>query len=335
MTDRRPAAPTGEDHLIAELFRPIARHPGALGLIDDAACIAPPPGEDLVLTKDALVAGVHFFPEDPPDSIARKALRVNLSDLAAKGATPLAVLLAIAIPKDMPFEAMAAFARGLGADTAAHGVPLLGGDTVRTTGPLVVSITALGTLPRGEMVTRSGARPGQAIVVTGTIGDAALGLALRLEPKRPGFAALDPAQRAHLADRYLHPRPRLGLAGGLRAAAGGAMDVSDGLVGDLAKLLAVSGVSGDIDAARVPLSPAARAAIAAEPALLEVALTGGDDYEILATVADDKLSSLGVYATAAGIPVTVIGRTGEGAGLVVKDAGGASLTFARASFSHF
>ncbi|MBS7537425.1 thiamine-phosphate kinase [Ancylobacter lacus] len=326
---------SAEDRLIARLFKPIARHPGAIGLTDDAACIAPPPGHDLVLTKDALVAGVHFFPDDPPASIARKAMRVNLSDLAAKGAVPLGVLLAIAIPPDMDEDALAAFARGLGEDVEAYGAPLLGGDTVRTPGPLTVSLTALGTLPQGSLVTRSGAREGQAVVVSGTIGDAALGLALRLDPGRPGFARLAPEHRDFLLDRYLHPRPRLGLAAALRGSASAAMDVSDGLVGDLAKLLAASGVGAVVEAARVPLSPAARAAIAAEPALLETALTGGDDYEILAVVPVSRLDAFGVNATAAGVPLSEIGRTTSGSGLSVVGADGEPLTFARGSFSHF
>lgn len=326
---------SGEDRLIARLFAPLATHPGALGLRDDAAVIAPPPGRDLVLTKDALVAGVHFFPDDPPESIARKALRVNLSDLATKGAEPLGVLLAFAVPPDMDAAAQEAFARALGADCALYGAPLLGGDTVGTPGPFTVSITAIGTVPAGRMVTRSGAQPGQAIVVTGTIGDAALGLAKRLDPARAGFRTLGPAESAYLDDRYLHPRPRLALGPALREHASAAMDVSDGLVGDLAKLLAASGVGGRIEAARVPLSAAARAAIAAEPALLETALTGGDDYEILAVMPEDRLDAFGAVATAAGIGVAVLGRTLPGEGLTVAGRNGAPLVLERGSFSHF
>lgn len=326
---------SGEDRLIARLFRPIARHAGALGLMDDAAVLTPPPGRDLVLTKDALVAGVHFFPDDPPASIARKAIRVNLSDLAAKGAQPLGVLLAFAIPPDMEPAALEAFAAGFGADCETYGAPLLGGDTVRTPGPFTISVTALGSVPTGRMVKRSGALAGQAIVVTGTIGDAALGLALRLDPKAAGFAGLSDDERDYLLDRYLHPRPRLSLAPALRDHASAAMDVSDGLVGDLAKLLAASGVSGRIEAARVPLSVAARAAVEADPRLLQTVLTGGDDYEILAAVPDGRLDTFGIHATALGIPVSVIGHTMAGEGLEVIGADGESLRFAQGSFSHF
>ncbi|MDF2622004.1 MAG: thiamine-monophosphate kinase [Xanthobacteraceae bacterium] len=326
---------SGEDKLIARLFAPITTHPGALGLKDDAAVIAPPPGHDLILTKDALVAGEHFFAGDPPESIARKAMRVNLSDLAAKGADPLGVLLAFAIPADMTPEALDAFARGIGEDARLYGAPLLGGDTVKTPGPFTVSITALGTVPAGQMVRRASARPGEAIVVSGTIGDGALGLELRLRPDRPGFKALDEKASAYLKDRYLHPRPRVALARALRGRASAAMDVSDGLIGDLAKMLLASGIAGEIEADRVPLSPAARAAIEAEPALMETALTGGDDYEILAVMPDHELDAFNNLATAAGIGVAVIGRTHEGQGLTVRAHDGGAMSFTRPSFSHF
>ncbi|MEA2992088.1 MAG: thiamine-monophosphate kinase, partial [Alphaproteobacteria bacterium] len=176
---------SGEDRLIAKYFGPLAKHPGALGLQDDAAVLTPPAGCDLVLTKDALVAGVHFFADDPPGAIARKALRVNLSDLAAKGATPAGFLLALALPDSVTEPWLQAFADGLGADADTYACPLLGGDTVKTPGPLIMSITALGSLPHGSMVRRSGARAGDRVFVTGSIGDAALGLALR----RDGDAA--------------------------------------------------------------------------------------------------------------------------------------------------
>ncbi|MEZ0212651.1 MAG: thiamine-phosphate kinase [Xanthobacteraceae bacterium] len=321
--------------MIDRLFRPIARHPAALGLTDDAACLTPPPGRDLVLTKDALVAGVHFFADDPPASIARKAMRVNLSDLAAKGAEPLGLLLALAVPPQMDEAMLADFARGFGDDSQSYAAPLLGGDMVRTPGPFTISVTALGTVPQGAMVKRSGAGAGHAIIVTGTIGDAALGLALRLDPARPGFRELTEPARAVLADRYLHPRPRLALVAALRAHASAAMDVSDGLAGDLAKLLAASSVAGRIEAVRVPLSVPARAALAAEPGLLDTVLGGGDDYEVLATVPFERLDAFGILATAAGVPVTVIGRTSAGQGLVVEGADGAPLPLARPSFSHF
>ena len=218
-----------------------------------------------------LHAGVHFFDDDPSDSIARKALGVNLSDLAAKGARPDGFVLTLALPRGWDEAWLAAFATGLGAMAQAAGCPLLGGDTVSTSGPLTLSITAFGSVPAGRMVLRSGAKPGDAILVSGTIGDGALGLKAH-GPDRPDWvAALSADHRRHLVDRYLHPRPRWALAEILQASASAAMDVSDGLVGDLAKLLKASGVGAEIDLEAVPLSDAARAAIMADPALKELA----------------------------------------------------------------
>ena len=207
----------GEDELIARYFGPIAG-PGALDLQDDTALVAPPPGCELVLTADAVVAGVHFLPGDPPDSIGRKALGVNLSDLAAKGADPLGFLLTLALPADWTEAWLARFCAGLGGMAGELGCPLLGGDTVRTPGPLSISVTALGSVPAGAMVRRTNARPGQAICVTGTIGDAALGLALS-RPEEPAWAgALSGAERDVLVDRYRNPRPRTLFARALRSA---------------------------------------------------------------------------------------------------------------------
>ncbi|WP_029003198.1 thiamine-phosphate kinase [Azorhizobium doebereinerae] len=328
-------AGSGEDDIIARFFRPIATNPAARGLFDDAALLTPPPGCDLVLTKDALVAGVHFFPDDPPDSVARKALRVNLSDLAAKGARPLGALLALALPRPLDESWLEAFAAGLGADAERFGCPILGGDTVGTPGPVTLSITALGAVPSGTFVPRTGAAPGHAILVSGTIGDAALGLQARLDPARAGFAGLSGGEREHLADRYLHPQPRLALAEALRAHAACAMDISDGLVGDVTKMLAASGCGGLLRAGQVPLSDAARAAITAEPALLATVLGGGDDYEIAATVPLDAVPVFRAEAAALGVPMCVIGETHGGQGLDLVGLDGQPLQLSRGSFSHF
>lgn len=325
---------SGEDAFIARLFRPIARHPAARGLLDDAALLRPPPHSELVLTKDALVAGVHFFPDDPPASIARKLLRVNVSDLAAKGAEPLGALIALAISRETAPEWLEAFATALGEDCVLYGCPLLGGDTVRTPGPVTLSLTAIGAVPQGQFVARTGARPNEALIVTGTIGDSALGLALRLTPERPGFAALSPVQRDFLLDRYLHPQPRLLAAAALRNKASGAMDISDGLAGDVAKMLRVSGCGGLIRLEDVPLSDPARAVLAAEPGLLETILAGGDDYEIAASVpieaAEDFIGELG----AVGIAARVVGETFESPGFEILDADGGPVTLSRTSYSH-
>jgi len=214
---------SGEDDLIARYFMPLASDPGAFGLIDDAA-ILKGSSDDLVVTTDAIVEGVHFLPDDPPDTIARKALRVNLSDLAAKGALPAGFVLTLAL-HEANERWLAPFAQALGEDAKHFGCPLLGGDTVSTPGPLTISITVFGRVPEGRMVRRSGALAGDVVVVTGTIGDATLGLSLL----QHGSAQGSPAQQQALIARYRVPQPRSGLAEAVRDHARGAMDVSDGL----------------------------------------------------------------------------------------------------------
>jgi thiamine-monophosphate kinase len=325
---------SAEDRLIARFFRPLATAPGALGLIDDAAALTPPPGCDLVLTTDGVIAGVHFFPDDRPENIARKALRMNLSDLAAKGARPLGFLLSLALPAAADEAWLAAFAAGLGDDAARYGCPLLGGDTDHTPGLTSVSIAAFGAVPRGTMVRRSTAKPGDCIVVTGTIGDSALGLKLRQDPGLAQRWRLSDAAAAHLRERYLLPQPRNALAEAVLQHASAAIDVSDGLAGDLAKLARASAVAADIDVARVPLSEGAGAALAAAPELFETALSGGDDYEIALTLPSEKLAGFLAAAAAAGVAATEIGRVKAGEGVrFMRD--GKTLTFARASYSHF
>ncbi|OYU49163.1 MAG: thiamine-phosphate kinase [Rhizobiales bacterium PAR1] len=292
-----------EFDLIASLFAPMAGE-GALGLLDDAAVLTPSPGMDLVVTKDALVEGVHFFADDPPASIARKALRVNLSDLAAKGATPRGFLLALGRGPRQTDDWLKAFATALAEDSRSYAVPLLGGDTVKAAQGFF-SITAFGEVPQGQMVKRQGGKPGDLLYVSGTIGDAALGLKLRLEPEAPWAKALAPEHRVFLADRYLHPQSRIALASVLLVHASAAMDISDGLVGDADKLAARLG--RNIEIASLPLSPAVRAAITHDPVLLDVALTGGDDYEILAAVPPENAVAFENEALRSGIPVVKIG----------------------------
>ncbi|MDT3686602.1 MAG: thiamine-phosphate kinase [Pseudorhodoplanes sp.] len=327
---------TAEDRLIARFFRPLASHPGALSLADDAAVFAPPEGHEIVLTTDAVVAGVHVLAGETPDAIARKTLRVNLSDLAAKGATPAAFLLSIALPRETGEDWLAAFCSGLRDDADAFGCSLIGGDTDRTDGPLTVTIFALGTLPRGTMVKRSGAQPDDHILVSGSIGDAALGLMLRRDASLAARWSLTADERDHLLARYRLPQPRVAFADVVRAHASAAIDVSDGFVGDLSKLLRVSGMSAEVTLASVPLSSGARKALAADAALRDTIYGGGDDYEIVCTVPDSKLEAFNTGAGEAGIVVADVGRVREGREPPrFLDATGAPLTFARRSFSHF
>ena len=241
-----------------------------------------------MLKADAIIGGVHFFADDAAEDVARKALRVNLSDLAAKGAAPLGFLLSLALPKEIGDDWLSGFAQGLRADVQEFSCPLFGGDTDRTPGPTTISIAMFGSVPEGTMVRRAGAKPGDRVFVTGTIGDAALGLALR----KGASWTLTEAQRAHLASRYLLPQPRNALAEAVRAHASAAMDVSDGLAGDLAKLCRASQVAATIDVARVPFSDAGKAVLAHDAGMIEPALTGGDDYEILCAVPPAKVAKL-------------------------------------------
>ncbi|SFH97997.1 thiamine-monophosphate kinase [Bosea sp. OK403] len=333
----------GEFELIARYFAPIAGA-GGLGLVDDAGLLRPARGYETVVTTDALVAGVHFFADDPAASIARKALAVNLSDLAAKGARPEGFVLSLALPHGWTEAWLADFAQGLARIAGEGACPLIGGDTVSTPGPLILSITAFGSVPAGRMVPRSGARPGDVILVSGTIGDGALGLqahgfsAHGLSAHgsgKPGWVARVSEEHRHfLADRYLHPQPRLALAAALQLHASAAMDVSDGLVGDLAKLLKASKAGAEIDLDTVPLSAAARAAIMADPALAELAWTGGDDYEILCTASEREYLSLIVAAEAAGIALVAIGRVTDQGAVNYREKGRAR-SFAQGSFAHF
>jgi thiamine-monophosphate kinase len=331
MTDRKQA-PSGEDSLIARYFRPLATDPGAFNLGDDAAVLKAS-GDDIVVTTDAIVEGVHFLADDPPDTVARKALRVNLSDLAAKGATPAGFVLTLAL-RATDDAWLTPFARGLGSDAGLFGCPLLGGDTVSTPGPLTISITAFGRVPAGKMVRRSGAKPGDRVVVTGTIGDAALGLDIL---KGGTAAALaDTGAKAMLIGRYRVPQPRSALAKAFRDHAHAAMDVSDGLAGDLAKLCGVSGVSAVIDAPSIPLSAAAAALLARGTVGIEAIVSGGDDYEILCTIPEDRLEAFVQAAGHAGVAVTSIGMVVAGSSVPrFLDGEGREIALPRLSFSHF
>jgi thiamine-monophosphate kinase len=325
---------SGEDSLIARYFKPLATDAGAFALDDDAAVLKAR-GEDIVVTTDAIVEGVHFLPDDPPDTIARKALRVNLSDVAAKGAASAGFVLTLAL-RSVDEAWLAAFAGALGEDARSFGCPLLGGDTVSTSGPLTVSITAFGRLPEGKIVHRSGARPGDRVMVTGTIGDAALGLDILKGGPVASALVGDPMAKELLVSRYRVPQPRNDLADAVRAHASASMDVSDGLAGDLTKLCAASGVSADIDTPLVPMSIAAAGLLGRGVIGLDTLICGGDDYEILCTVPQAQLAAFTQAAGRAGVAVTAIGAIVAGADAPrFMDAKGSEIVLRRRSYSHF
>lgn len=320
-------APLGEFERIRRFYRPLAsRTPGALDLTDDAALLSPAPGHVLVVTADALIEDVHFRAADPPDLVARKMLRVNLSDIAAMGARALGYVMTTALPRRCGEDWLERFAAGLAADQEEFSVGLFGGDSVATPGPIALSLTAFGEVPLGQAIRRNGARPGDGVYVTGNVGDGALGL-LALDGRLPpGIGAAD---LAFLGDRYLLPRPRVAVGPVLRGVASAMLDVSDGLVADLGHIAETSGVGAEIERDRVPVSPAGRAALDRDPGLWSAVLGGGDDYELLFTAPGP------VPETVAGVPVRQIGRVVAGAGVRVLDEQGRSLSVAGAGYRHF
>ncbi len=321
-----------EFSLIAELFAPLARGaPEALGLTDDAAVVELPPGRRLVVTTDMVVAGGHFLADDPPAMVARKLLRVNLSDLAAMGAAPRAYLLALAVPRGTKEGWIEDFAAGLAEDQEKYAIHLIGGDIIATDGPLVASLTALGEVSDGGEVLRSGARSGDLVFVSGTLGDAALGL----RTLRGELAGVDAAGRAALVDRYRLPQPRLALGARLSGIAHAAIDVSDGLVADLGHICECSKVGAEVEAERLPLSPAAQAALDADRSLRPVVLTGGDDYEIAFTAGPEAAGQVAELAAALTLPLTRIGRITAGAEVRVVDDAGADVVLGARGYRHF
>lgn len=322
-----------EFDLIARHFAPLAADaPGAYRLKDDAAVWQPKQGQELVLSVDMLVAGVHFFAADPADLIARKLLRVNLSDLAAKGATPRGYLLSMAMPPEIDEAWLALFTQGLAHDQAQYGVLLWGGDSVSTTGPLTLSLTAIGEAPMGQTLRRGGGVVGDGVYVTGAIGDAALGLKVA----RGEMTALPKTMCDYLHNRYLLPEPRVKAGQGLRGLAHASLDVSDGLMADLGHLCAQSGAGARIDSSVLPLSDAAKQALNADASLMETLLSGGDDYEILFCAARSSEDELATLAAACDIAITRIGMlVSPDQGVQAVDAQGRAIKLSRTGYTHF
>lgn len=332
MTPADPAARPGEFEAIARFFAPLAAgEAGALGLLDDAAVIAPAAGHEFAVTTDMLVAGVHFLADDPPESVARKMLRVNLSDLAAMGATPRAYFLALALPSAVDVAWFEAFSAGLAADQSAFGIALAGGDTTSTPGPLTLALTAIGEVPAGAAIRRSTAAPGEDVWVTGTIGDAALALLVQ----QGRIEGVDAGDRTALVGRYRLPEPRTRLGPALRGLARSMIDVSDGLLADLGHICETSGVAAEIALADVPLSPAAGRLLSRDPMLAEAAVTGGDDYELLFTASQTARRDIAEAAGRLRVPVSRIGRTLVGTGVTLRDPAGRPMAAARSGWRHF
>lgn len=322
---------SGEFEIIARYFAPLATHPGAMGLKDDVALLKPKAGNQLVLKTDGIVEGVHFFRNDPPASIAQKALRVNLSDLAAKGAESTGYLLTLALPSWVDDEWLAAFAQGLAEDQKTFGISLLGGDTDATPGPLTISVTALGQVAEGTMIPRSGARVGDRVFVSGMIGDGGAGLAvLKGEGEK-----LSAPQREALIARYQTPEPRLKLGQGLVGIASAALDVSDGLIADLGHIADTSNVRIVVEAGRVPMSDACRALWGSSNEAIARAATSGDDYEIAFAAPAARRDAVMAAAKKANTPVTEIGHVEKGQGVVLLDANGSSIPLKQGGFTHF
>jgi len=324
----------GEFDRIEKFFKPLASHsPGALGLSDDAAVLPVAGLAGLVISTDALVEGVHFRIDDPAELIARKALRTNLSDLAAMGAEPWVYTLSLALgpmggaPVD-PW--VAGLAAGLGIDQEKFSIGLIGGDSVFTPGPVMVSITIFGKQGADGVLTRSGAAAGDDIYVSGTIGDAALGLKV-LSGELTG---LDSKSSAMLVDRYHLPRPRVDLGMALAGCASAAMDVSDGLAQDLAHLCKASGVAGEIRFKDVPLSRAAGGLLADGLAGIEDICGGGDDYELLFTAPRSARDAVDRRAELAGTSVCRIGGINAGQGVSVRDGAGRRVPLRRLGYRH-
>lgn len=319
----------GEFELIEDLFAPIARNPAALGLSDDVALIKPPRGHDIAFTTDAVVAGVHFRPTDPPMAIAKKALRVNLSDLAAKGAEPHAYLLSLSIPQSMELAWLKAFVRGLSQDQKTFQISLVGGDTTRTQGPLTISIAAIGYVPAGKLIKRSGAKHGDLVFVSGAVGDAGAGLEISAHGPARG------ADARQLVGKYLLPEPRLALGQGLRGIATAALDVSDGLLADLGHISDASKVHIAVDGPKVPLSEAGRRYFGDGRDAIIRATTAGDDYEIAFTCSPRQEARVVALSRSTGVPMTKIGRVVRGRGVSLLDADGHQINVGRGGYSHF
>ena len=314
----------GEFDLINRLLKPLAAdEPGALGLSDDAALLNCPSGHHLVLTKDAIVEGVHFFPDDPAETVGQKLLRVNLSDLAAMGAEPVGYMTVIARSAAIDDRWIEQFCKGLAADQALFDLRLLGGDLVSTPGPLTLTCTMIGKVPQGKAVKRSGAKPGNGLYVSGSLGESAMGLRVQ-----SGLAVGEDAA-FQLIDRYRVPIPRVNLGKRLRDVATAMVDISDGLLADLGHLTNASSCGATLTLEQLPISDAVKTI----PGGKVQALTGGDDYELLFTADPAVEPELKGLASELGVPITHIGEIRKEGGIV--DESGKPFSERQPGWRHF
>jgi thiamine-monophosphate kinase len=337
MPDHAQAAEVlvGEEAIIGLLAPLAAALAGAFGLQDDCAVLQPEAGSELVLKTDPIAEGVHFLPQTTAADVGWKALAVNVSDLAAKGAAPRAYLLALSFPAAPRRDWVVDFAAGLRQAQERFGCHLIGGDTDRRPGPLTISVTLIGSVPQGRMVRRGTARAGDGLFVSGTLGDAALGLMLARDPTRAAAWGLSTEMAQHLDLRFRRPQPRLALANALREHASAAMDLSDGLAKDLGRMCAASDCGAFARLGALPLSAAGRQAVATDASTYATVLTGGDDYEVLASIPSQREAAFRQAATAAGVAVTRIGSIRAGRGVEIEGLDGHALILGHSGWDHF
>ena len=321
----------GEFDLIETYFAPLAsEESGSLNLKDDAAVLPVNQGMSIVVTTDCLVSGVHFLPNDPPETIAIKLLAVNFSDLASMGATPRHYTIAAALPRSIDEEWVSRFSQGIKDGQSRFGAVLVGGDTVSTDGPLTLTLTALGEVPIGRALKRSEAKPGEMLYVSGAIGDAGIGLRVL----RDEFPNLSDDARRFAVERYQTPIPRIELGHALRGLASAAVDVSDGLVADLGHLCEASCVGADVDSAKVPLSSLSRELLGSGHVSLQELYSSGDDYELIFSVSSSKISELEDVMSAFSVPITKIGTVTKAVDILIRDGKGL-LHFDKTGYRHF
>lgn len=334
-----PDLVASEEDLVQGFLAPLSNSfPGAFGLRDDAALLTARPADPgLVVTMDAIAEGVHFLPGDPAADVGWKALAVNVSDLIAKGADPIAYTMALSFPEPPSRDWMAGFAAGLGQAQSAFGCHLIGGDSDRRSGPITVTITAIGSLGSAAFVPRTAARPGMVLYVTGTLGDAALGLAVRRRETRTARWQLTPGHSADLQERYLRPAPPHALRTAIARNVSAAMDLSDGLAKDLGRMAAASGVAARVELARLPVSAAVAAALEIDPAVYGDVIAGGDDYQALCAVMPERAKRFEEDARSVGIRVERIGCISEGSGVEFLDRDGqpANISPEGRGYDHF